>query len=91
MKLTALRPVLQPSCWVTKGGTLIQTRVDSIIACPINLVLEQLLSRWPTSSDKNENYNPRSQSSSADLRQPWYTHCPGSPVVCMVATDCAVA
>ena len=26
----------------------------------------------------------------ADLKQPWYAHCPGSPVVCIVATDSAV-
>ena len=25
----------------------------------------------------------------ADLKQPWYAHCPGSPVVCIVA-DSAV-
>jgi len=40
MGLTALRPELQPGGWVTKGGTLIQTRVDGVVFCPINLVWE---------------------------------------------------
>ena len=40
MELTALRPILQAGGWVTKGSTLIQTGIDSVVVCPINLVWE---------------------------------------------------